>query len=744
MPYQNINVSPAAFGAGEGAALQRTGGQLQQAGSELSSAAIQRQMIVNQTNADDVTNQIEHAAQTAQYGDPNDPSNPGFYALEGSNAMNAYKPTLDRLEQQRTDALNTLTNPRARHMAEQASRRIVDYARGLMGRHYDQAVKTYGIAAQTAAINLGMQGIGAAWNNDDIFNNHLADMQNSQARRDELAGASPEVAQWNQAQLLSKALTARVEGAIPYDTGAASKLLEQAQGKIPAAEYARLYSTIQTKSNTLAATHGANNFITNLDATYGGTPQNEAPVQGGAPQTAPHPNNIGNVKASENTFQAPATPTDGVTLAANTLRKGYQGMTLQQIGQKWVGRNQPQQEIDNWVSNVSRVSGVPAGATPDLDNPVQMAALVKGIGVAEKSPADQQKFTDQIISNGVHAALGGAAPAQAPQQPTYQTRADYYEEHAAEINDHLQAYAQQQAPDNPLVQDKIIRDVQEHMRTTIQAQNQQIAHDGNTVERWANGDFSNGQKPTAMEQMPQQVRDAYQRWEQRKPVEARSLDNVLKANAKTDIGYGAGFWPLLKQAYTHQITDPTKLYAYTNDPTGITGTGLGALSKEMQGAASPQGAAEAAAKLNFFEQARKLITGTNEEAHVIDPKGDKEFDKFLAQALPAYDAMRKGTDKSPGLPPSEILNPKSTQHYLGNLIPQFARDPSKDIAEIYNATPEYRDSFVDTTSAEAMGADLQKRIAAKQITWAQAAAMFQEQFPDAAKEPPQVPIAGER
>lgn len=821
-------------------------------------------------------NQFQDSVQQQEFGDGT-PNKPGFYALKGGDAVSAYKGTTDSILQQRQQIEDSLPNNYMKQAFGTASRRLTQFTLSNLGRHYDQQLDTHNVATQTASINLALQGAGASWNNDDAYNNLFADATRAQALRDRAAGASPEVAQWNQANLESKFLTARVEGAIPYDTTTASNLLEQSKGKIPAAEYARLFSTIQTKSNTLAATHGANTFVTNMDSLWGNTPQNETPVQGGPPQAAPpqaapHPNNIGNVKASENTFAAPATPTDGVTLAANTLRKGYQDMTLQQIGQKWVGRNQPQQEIDNWIANVSRTSGVPADAVPDLDNPVQLAALVKGIGVAEKSPADRQNFTDQVINDGVRASLGGAqsqtgngsegfnlapeqvlarnqqfvktgttdyythlspqeetafrswlgqhkevefnpdektpdydmrgfwqalqsgdprakqgidpndgkvhepdywktpydltfsrqskfanenAPewndkdqlvlpngsvvfddkahryypvgAQALQQPTYQTKADFYEQNAGAINDHLQAYAQAQAPDNPMVQDKIIRDVQEHMRTTIQAQNTQIAQDGNTVQRWANGDFSQGQKPTAMEQMPQNVRDAYQRWEQRKPEQARALDNVLKANAKTDTGYGAGFDHLLTQVYTQQITDPAKLMQFVGDETGngISSAGLQRLQKEMQTANSPQGSAEAMMKKRFFDAARSEISGTTAVTH--DPEGDKDFEKFLSAALPAYD-----DERAKGTPIADIFNPKGT-HYLGNLVDGFVGKDATRVSRMNIAASRYAQTYSDLTNPQAMGNYLKGEIAGQRMTREQAVQVLLRQFPQLAQ-----------
>lgn len=119
------------------------------------------------------------------------------------------------------------------------------------------------------------------------------------------------------------------------------------------------------------------------------------------------PANMGNVKAKDGTFAMPATPTDGVVLAANNLRSGYRGLTIPQIAQKWVGTDQPPDQITAWAQNVARASGLPLDKKPNLDDPATLKALMRGISVAEKAPQDQALFTPAVIEDGVTAALGG-------------------------------------------------------------------------------------------------------------------------------------------------------------------------------------------------------------------------------------------------------------------------------------------------------------------------------------------------
>jgi hypothetical protein len=53
--------------------------------------------------------------------------------------------------------------------------------------------------------------------------------------------------------------------------------------------------------------------------------------------------------------------------------------------------------------------------------------------------------------------------------------------------------------------------------------------------------------------------------------------------------------------------------------------------------------------------------------HMNDPKGGENYLKFMAYALPAYDAGRKA-----GKSPMQLLNPKSPD-YIGQSIDSFTR-----------------------------------------------------------------------
>lgn len=134
--------------------------------------------------------------------------------------------------------------------------------------------------------------------------------------------------------------------------------------------------------------------------------------------------------------------------------------------------------------------------------------------------------------------------------------------------------------------------------------------------------------------------------------------------------YGASFNDLFNKVHAPQgdpnrITDPTALYGYVGK--GLTVSGLKELEGEITARRTPDGEAEAAMKTQFFKNAKAQISGTDEGLHLKDPKGDELYLRFMAQALPAYEAGKKK-----GLTPTQMLSPDSPD-YLGKSVTQFKR-----------------------------------------------------------------------
>jgi len=76
--------------------------------------------------------------------------------------------------------------------------------------------------------------------------------------------------------------------------------------------------------------------------------------------------------------------------------------------------------------------------------------------------------------------------------------------------------------------------------------------------------------------------------------------------------------------------------------------------------------------------AKGQISGSDEELHIKDPKGDELYLKFLATALPAYEEGKKA-----GKTPAQLLNPDSPD-YVGKAITQYKRPMDQWFSDVVN------------------------------------------------------------
>lgn len=158
---------------------------------------------------------------------------------------------------------------------------------------------------------------------------------------------------------------------------------------------------------------------------------------------------------------------------------------------------------------------------------------------------------------------------------------------------------------------------------------------------------------------------------------------------KADKTYGPGFYKLYQQVHAadndpNRVTDPTSLYAHVGPTGDLTVAGVDKLVAEIQGRKTPEGVSEGEMKSQFFKTAKAQISGSDEGLHIHDPKGDQLYLKFMAQALPAYDAGRKA-----GKSAVQLLNPDSPD-YVGKSIDTFKRPMDQWFGDVVHGSPVQR------------------------------------------------------
>jgi len=407
-----------------------------------------------------------------------------------------------------------------------------------------------------------------------------------------------------------------------------------------------------------------------------------------------NPFNLGNVKtahgASTGTaeFAQPASPLDGVILTANTLRSGYQGLTLAQIGAKWAPSSE--NKTGDWVSNVSRASGLTPDSIPDLNDPAQLQKLITGIATAEKSPKDRALFNSDIIAQGAAAAITGAkptlnqtAPATAPIAPEEATKFEpgaTPEETLLNL-DKIYPAALSRANAIPNLDQR---------EATLKALEQKHQIYAAGAQAWKT-QFNNQAQNLAVDphftdisQIPPDMRSALadnpltmQFLEKRAYYNLKNTGNMVSVDKAE---FGSGFYDNLSKVYAPPsspgaITSADQLYK-AEVAGQITPAGFERLKKEIDAKSTPEGQAALQMKGAMFNTARSQITSTNPTTGIKDARGDQLFTQWSALALANYDSGIKN-----GKTPAQLLTPDSPD-YVGNTIGNFKRSTNQQVADM--------------------------------------------------------------
>jgi hypothetical protein len=173
--YLNIQASPADFGAQVGQATEKLGATAGQAADMASQQAISWQTVANNVAADAAFNQFQDQNQKILYGDPNDPSKPGYFGMHGEAAVNGRAAALQALNDARQGISDGLANQNQRLAFDEASRRLQMNSMSGVGSHYDQEFTRYGTEVQSAAIDLKARAVANGYNDDTLFQHNLAD-----------------------------------------------------------------------------------------------------------------------------------------------------------------------------------------------------------------------------------------------------------------------------------------------------------------------------------------------------------------------------------------------------------------------------------------------------------------------------------------------------------------------------------------------------------------------------------------
>lgn len=709
--YEHEQASPAAFGA-----------PIAQGAEALGQGIDTAEHFYGQVAADNGTNNTLQTVTNILHGDPSKTvigpdgkptPDTGFFGKRGADAMAARQDTAHQIDDAISENRESLSTPQAKLQYDNDTRRYRAQWQLQMGTYADQQQMVWAKDTNNTSALLGLNAASRAPTDDDTIADAQEKVRTAYVKNAQLLGEDPNGAVLKADQDVAMARIRSLVGSPNIaDREQAERVLDDSRGVLGSrTDYDQIVRSVKSAvveaklspaidSAVAEATDHARQIVGN-PAAAGSSPTAQAPS----------PNSIGNLKTSAGFIQ-PATPTEGVIAAANNLRSGYRGLTLDQIAQKWAPAadgNDPAA----WAANVSRAAGIATGAVPNLDDPNTLAAMVRGIGVAEKKPHDLTAFTPEVISNGVAASISGqhaalANGAQSGAVPKYPSTADALNASMPQTLAKAQTDAEQLFPNYPDAQERYVQGVERRLNQTITQQHQQYEVDTHVVQSVLAGP----QPPISEEELKAsspQVAAAWQSMQLNNPLGAASVERMFDANAKgRATTYGSGFKDYLDRALAPstdatRISNESQLWPLvgTGEDAALTNTGVNALSGLLQTRGTSQGEAFAAQAKDFIDQMHADLTFSNPSLGRADPKGEALFSRFMVQALPQLTTANKNGNLS------ALLNPTSPD-YLGKLAQSFSRTPAQIMKDrLLNQSPTGK-AMMEVGDTGAMGRYLLK------------------------------------
>lgn len=426
---QRIDATPDAFGAAIADGRQKIAAVLNQGSDDAAQIGLQRQGILNQTNSDSAVNSYMSQARAILYGDPNDPSKPGFMSLHGQDAVTAAPATQKALNDLQAN-LGSGLNPMAKLMYDSASRRYNNMDSTLLASKTDQetqqfqmqtAEATMSNAAQAAAINPSSDSIALGLQKTASVTTQMA----------KLNGWSPEVTQSYLLQKTGDLYKGVVRSMAATDPMQANSILQSARGQMDPMTYADISNELRPRVNDAQGDAIANGVISNPTGAPVAVPPN-ASIDGvwnsmkgiesggqqfnanGSVKTSP----IGGPDAPVGVSQIRPSTAQGVAASAGVpfdpqRLTGDQGYN-EALGRTYLG--QQVQKYGNVTLGVAAYNAGPATIDETLkaygdprSGAVTMSDFISHL------PAETQNYVTRVASEN------GGTPLQAPgSAPTYQ------------------------------------------------------------------------------------------------------------------------------------------------------------------------------------------------------------------------------------------------------------------------------------------------------------------------------------
>lgn len=320
----------------------------------------------------------------------------------------------------------------------------------------------------------------------------------------------------------------------------------------------------------------------------------------------------------------------------------------------------------------------------------QAVAYFSGKGnVSEVGPIpwknDKQDANGKSVSSYVGDILNRVgAPQKVQSTSLVPSQADYYRSNYDSIVEQTRREAAAQHPDDPAFIDSSVAKIEQRMGASIRGQELSYKVDNDTVMRGFDGGFTQGKRPTSVDELRAtnpQVSQAWDRLLVNNPIAASAIENrLLTANAKgtynssNAAGYSAAENRMfLPRTDPRAITDEAQLWPLVSDGT-ITGKDRDNLAKMMGDMQDPRSKTELALRKNVVDSAlNQIMPAKMRSSGFTDPVTDSKLQQArLAIQTADEDAIKAGKTASQRYDPT-------SKDFVGNAAKQFLPTPAQKL-----------------------------------------------------------------
>lgn len=366
---QQINATPADFGAQVGQAAQGLGQSAERTGGQLNDIALAQQAIKNETDTNyafSKTFSPQLQTLSAQY-----------LALQGKDAVDQLPAYQQKMQDLQSQTRAGLANPMQQRMFDEVSRRTMMMQTDGMGRYADNQNKVYQQQASDGMVSSFQQTAAAHWNDPLAFNGALQSMVVERQTHGTMVAQPMEYTNAQIAKDVNGAWVDRLKGiASSGNAPAALALLNNGEDWTDSQGNTRhtdVRSQILPNELPAIQTELSDHAALQLGVQYGNQATSPAaPVSDGT-AVGVRNNNPGNLKdPGTGQFQTFSTPQQGIQAAdANLL--AYQTKhginTIQGIVNRWAPQGDGNNDPAAYAAAVSKATGIPAGQSVDLTQP---------------------------------------------------------------------------------------------------------------------------------------------------------------------------------------------------------------------------------------------------------------------------------------------------------------------------------------------------------------------------------------